>query len=139
MGSQRAFDRLLAGVVNFGADGEGRLPVVGVELGLHKRMAQRHRPGRGEVNIFPNPHVFVGRSRIPVHPGQRQIVFARSENFYRQSIAFSGMQKFSSVEFENPEGAGDFGGIGDLLAVDPDIGPVVDAIQMQPRIPAGEI
>ena len=49
------------------------------------------------------------------------------------------MQKFSSVEFENPEGAGDFGGIGDLLAVDPDIGPVVDAIQMQPRILAGEI
>ena len=88
--------------------------------------------GLGKKNFFPDAHVFVGRRGIPVNPGDAEIVFSRSGNFDGEGVGGAGFQIFGDIEFEGAVGAGDVFGVGDFLAVEPDVGAVVDSVEMEP-------
>src|SRR6266851_1543119 len=119
-------------VTHFPADGQLGGFVFGIQLGGPKWIAHRHIPARPQKYFLPNPHVLVGRRRIPIHPGDPQVVLSWSEHLDRQRILLPRLQKPAHVEFVRSVGARDVVRIRHLLPVDPDVRPVVDAQKIQP-------
>jgi len=51
-------------------------------------IANGDRPGGGEADFFPDAEVFVGRSWIPVNPGDAEILLSRERKISRAMTFF---------------------------------------------------
>jgi len=132
IGVEDGLDRMIGGISEFGGKRKLRRSVSGVELGVYERMPQSNVAAGGEKNFAPDAGVFVGRSGIPVDPGEAEIIFFGREDFDGEGILAGFVQKFADTEFIGAIGAGDFAAVGKLLAVEPDVGAVIDAEEMEP-------
>src|SRR5258708_40208576 len=85
-----------------------------------------------EEYFAPDAGVFVGRGGIPVDPGEAEIIFFGGEDFNGESVFAGIVEELVDPEFVGAVGAGDFFAVGELLAVEPDVGAVGDAGGMEP-------
>src|SRR4029078_8918484 len=90
---------------------------------------QRYGPGGEEIGASHNAHVAVGRHGVPVDEGKRQIVRLRRNDFHGQRVE-AGHDVVGDIEFEPAVHAGHLSGIGDQLAIDPDVGAAVDGLEI---------
>src|SRR5271170_617292 len=97
-------------------------------------MPNRNVAARRQENFFPNPHVAVGRSRIPIHPSNSQIVLLWRKNFQRNSVGLSSDETLTYVKFKRAVSSSNILRIADFHTVDPNIRPVINPQKMQPRI-----
>src|SRR5258708_32012672 len=95
-------------------------------------MAQCDVAAGGEKDFAPHASVFVGRGGIPVDPGKAEIIFFGGEDFNGESVFAEIVEELVDPEFVGAVGAGDFFAVGKLLAIEPDVGAVIDAKEMQP-------
>ena len=105
-----------------------------IDIGQHMRITQRRRPTGAQFHFLPQPHVLIGRFRRPIDERDRQIVFVRRQHFDIQQIAARFSQRAGDVEFEIAVGAHHTIGGGNFFAVEPNVGAVVDALEIQPRL-----
>ena len=97
------------------------------------RMAHRHRAGHEHVHIAHQSHVFIRRHGVPVHEGEGEIVLGGREDFDGQGIDAAGRGEFGDIEFEHAVHARGLVRGSDLVAVEPDVGAVIDGIEIQPE------
>ena len=74
-----------------------------------------------------------GGQGFPVDPVDAEVGFGGREGFDGDGVFLAGVQVVSHIEVVGSIGAGDLLVVGDLLAVDPEIGAVVDAAEVQPE------
>lgn len=132
LGMQNGFDGMIGGVAQLGAESESGGLVIGIELGRDERRAESDFGGIGQKDFSPDAHVFVGRSGIPVDPGEAEIVFVWSENFDGKSVFSGFVEQGVDAKFVRAIRAGYIGLAGDFFAVEPDVGAIVDAEKMEP-------
>ena len=94
-------------------------------------MLQRSRIAAGQIDIFPESHIFIRGGGIPVHPGDREIIFLRREYFNGQGICTFRMQSLADVKGEGSESSRNILCITDLLAIQPDIRAIVQGMGMR--------
>jgi len=124
---------MIGRVAHFGAQRQRGGFVVRSKLGLNERMPQRNIPAACQIHLSPDAHVFIGRRGIPIHPGEAEIVFPRGKDFHGHGV-LPGAQQTLDVVFVGAVRPGHIGAVGDLLTIHPDIGAVVDAEEMKPRL-----
>src|SRR5215469_5723965 len=95
-------------------------------------MAKGDLSRRGEEDLAPDAHVFVGRGRVPVDPGEAKVVLLGRKNLQGERVLPRFVEEVADAELVGAVGARDFGAIGDFFAVKPDIRAVVDAKKMKP-------
>src|SRR5262249_28527014 len=98
----------------------------------HGRIAKCDRATGREIDLTPQTHILVGWSWIPIDEGNGQIDIGWSEYLHGNGILSTWTDKFGDIELVGSPGAGDVIQICQLLAVDPDIGAVVDAAKIEP-------
>ena len=103
-----------------------------IEFGNNRGIAEGDRAAGGEVDFAPQAHVFVGRRGIPVDEGDGEILLGGGEDLYRENIFAVGFQNAGDAQFVGAPGSGDVVGVGDLFSVEPNVGAVVDAFEIQP-------
>src|SRR6185437_13271644 len=124
---------LTGGVGEGGGDGEVGLGQAGqVELRFHPGVAHRHRAGGTEKDFAPDAHVLVGRHGVPVHKSDGEVLNAGSVDLDGQGVA-AGVGDAGDVKLELAEGAAHLIFTGDLFAVEPDTGAIVDAAEVEPQ------
>ncbi len=127
-------NRIAGGVLHFSVNGKvGGAEVVGKMSGGHRRM---HRDGAGgdEIDIADHTHVLVRRCGIPVDPVDSEIGLGGRKGLHRKDIVAARLQDAGDIEIVRAIRAGDLRGIGDAVAVQPDLSAVVDAAEVQPEL-----
>ena len=76
-------------------------------------------------------HVLVGGGGVPVHPHERQVLRLGGEDLHRYRVGTPGPHQTRDVEFVASERARDLERAPDALAIEPDVGPVVDAVEVE--------
>ena len=109
-----------------------------VQAAGHERVPQRERPAVGEVHRAPQAHVLVRRHGVPVHPVEGQVGRLRGEDLDRERVARAGLRGLGHVQLVAAEGAHHVLGRGQLLAVQPDVGAVVHAVEVEPQAASGQ-
>ena len=99
------------------------------------RVTDRHGSARLQIDAAPQAHVFIGRRRIPVHPVDAEVFFRLRDGFDGQQIR-PGRARAERRDFVfvGAIGAGYVFGVGDFVAVEPDVGAIVDAAEVQPHL-----
>jgi hypothetical protein len=138
VGMENGFDGMIGSVAQLGAERERGGLVVGIEFGGDERRAESDLAGVGQENFAPDAHVLVGRSGIPVDPGEAEVVFFRSEDFDGESVFARLVEQSIDAKFIGAISTGNVGAVGYLFAVEPDVGAIVDAEKMEPGGPVGE-
>ena len=87
------------------------------------------------VGVAPQPHVLVGRRRVPVDPRNRQIARCRGEHLDGESVGRAPARDARDVELVSAKGAGHAVARRDADAVHPDVRAVVDPVEIQPDRP----
>src|SRR5271165_3905780 len=103
------------------------------EVRCRERRTKRNRAIRDEIDRTPQAHVLVGRTGVPVDPVDAEIDLRGREGFNRDGVFLAGDQVARRIELIGPIGSGDLLVVGNLFAVDPEDGPVVDAAEAQPE------
>ena len=85
-GDESGFDGMASGVAEFGGKSEGGGFVRGIELGVGEGVAQGYVTAGRKKNFAPDAGVFVGRSGIPVDPGEAEIIFFGGEDFEGEGV-----------------------------------------------------
>ena len=129
---QDPFDGSRGGIVQFRADREFGSLIVRPELGSHKRVSERDFPALRQKYFPPDTHHFVSRRRIPIHPGNLQVVLLGREDFHRDRIPSAGLNEVGDVEFKGAVGPNDIGFVGNPFSIDPQIRAIVDSQEIQP-------
>jgi hypothetical protein len=125
-------DRLVRCVVQVRGDGEaGGIQGGRIEIRDHVGMAQADRSRGGNINLAPQPHVPVGRGRVPVHPGDGQVAVAGREDLDGEGVNFARLCQRAYIELEDGVGPGSLLRVGDHFSVKPDVGSEVDAVEME--------
>src|SRR5258707_15270546 len=99
---KHTFHSFTRSVAHFPTDGEFRSLVFLVQLGGHEWIAHCNIPARDQKNFFPNPHVLVRRSWVPIDPGDSQVILSRGEYLDSEYIGLSRLQEFAHVEVFAP-------------------------------------
>ena len=132
-----SFDWFVARVANVGGDGKMRVVQRWhVNLGDDLRMAQCDGAGCCHINIAPQSHVLVGRRGVPIDPRYGQVVRLRGENLDGQDVWLSGQNGAGDIELVGSIGAGNLFVISDELPIEPHVGTVVNAFEIQPDLSA---
>ena len=139
IGRKSDFGGMIGGIAEFGAEHEVRCGVVRMEFRGDERLAQRHAARGSEEDFAPHAGVFVGRCGIPVYPGEAEIIFFGSKDFDGEGVLAGLVQEIADLKFVGTIGAGDVVASGELLAVEPDVGTVIDAQEMEPDETIGRI
>ena len=100
--------------------------------------AQLHGTAGGEIDIAEEPGVLVGGRGVPVHKGEGEVIGRRRKHLDGENVFAEVEQAAAEIEFEDAPGPGDVVLAGDLLAVEPDVGAVVHAIEVQDDGTSGE-
>src|SRR5205807_2179919 len=131
---QYAFDRLVGSILHLHDYSQLRA-VIGwrIDLRNYRGIAQCDRPAGSQVDVTPEAHVFVGRRRIPIHEGDCQVAFGWRKRLDRNHVFGARMRDSADIKFISAPRAPDLFEVGDFLAVDPDVGPVVDPLKVQPN------
>ncbi len=95
------------------------------------RISNRHIPACAHKYRLPQTHVLVRRRRIPVDPGRLQIRRRRRKDFNRESVLGAALDCVSDVKLVAPIRPHYRCRIGEASAVQPDVRPVVDAIEVE--------
>src|SRR5689334_10973779 len=96
-------------------------------------IADGNRAGGADPNVAPEAHAFVRRQRIPIDEGDGQIAGLGREDLDRERVVVAGFGRGGDVEREQTPGARQLVRRGDLLAVQPDVGAEIDAIEAEPE------
>ena len=107
------------------------------ELAEHVRVPERERTAVGQVHVSPQAHVLVRGGGVPVHPHEGEVVRLRGEDLHRHRVGPAHAREAGHVELVAPEGSRHFVGGGDALAVEPDVRPVVDPVEVKREGAAG--
>ena len=99
----------------------------------HQRRADFNRAALAEPDAAPEAHVLVGRRGIPIDPVDAQVFLGLRDGFNGQHVRPVAHQQRRDVEFVGAIRAGNFARVCDALAVEPDVGAIVDAIEIQPH------
>src|SRR3989442_15937550 len=102
----------------------------------HLRMTDAHRTTGAEVDVTPQSHVLVRGRRVPIHPVDAELLFGGSEHLNSQNIDLSRKGERTHVELVDPIRACNIPSGGEFAPVQPDVGTVVDTLEMQPDAPA---
>ena len=78
-------------------------------------------------------HGVVGRGRVPIDPADRRLALFRRDDLHGEDVLLRLPDVRRHVDGEAPVGAVDGVRAGHLLPVEPDVGPVVDAVELEPR------
>src|SRR5262249_20255698 len=89
-------------------------------------------PGRRDVHIAPDTHLFIRRHGGPIDERDGQIVRLRRKYLYGKAIRFTRLSDSGYLKPEQTPSARDFFGRSDLYAVHPNIGTIVDSIKSEP-------
>jgi hypothetical protein len=116
--------------VELGADGE--LGAAGGEVGGDGGVADGHGSGGGDPDVAPEAHVLVGRLRVPIDEGDGEVVGLGGEDLDGEGVGFAGLDGGGDVELKEPPGTGEFIGGCDRVAVEPDVGTKIDAVETEP-------
>src|SRR4029077_3307307 len=138
VGLENGFDGMVGSVAQLGAERERGGLVVGIEFRGDERRAESDFAGVGQENFAPDAHVLVGRSGIPVDPGEAEVVFFGSEDFDGESVFAGLVEQGIDAKFIGAISTGNVGAVGYLFAVEPDVGAIVDAEKMEPGGLVGE-
>ncbi len=103
------------------------------EMSDRERRAQGDGPACDEIDSAPEAHVFVGRAWAPIDPVDAEIFLSRRGGFDGEDIGLTGLEQIGYVEVVSAIGAGDCGGVGDLVSIEPDFAAIVDAAEMEPN------
>src|SRR5689334_7515960 len=104
----------------------------------HHGITDGNRPTQGEIHRTPKPHGLVSRRWIPVDEIDSQIGLGLGEDLDGDGIG-AGMSGLAHVELVAAVGSGNLRTVRDLLSVYPEIGAVVDAIEVQPDVIARKL
>ena len=135
---QRALKGLAAAVREVGIQGKLRLIERRTQGADHLRIAHGYGTGGEQVRALHNTHVAIGRHGVPVREIERKIVGARRDHFHREGV-HPGHHAIRDIELEAAVHAGHLRGIGQEPAVQPDVGAVIDGIEIQPQALAAEV
>jgi hypothetical protein len=89
---------------------------------------------RPEPDLTPDAHAGIGRLGVPVDETDGEIALPRRKDLDGQDVPVSRLRRPGYVDHEAAERAESLGGVSDLLAVEPDVGPVIDAVELQPDV-----
>ena len=103
-----------------------------IHLRHHGGVAHRHRPAGGDSHLAKQAHVLVRRRGVPIHKGDRQVGIGGGEDFHGQHVRLTRESVIGDVELVGPPRSGCIVALGQLLAVQPDVGAVVDTSEIQP-------
>src|SRR5258708_36661258 len=98
LGINQTYNTFTRNVAHFPADGEFRSLVFLVQLGGHEWIAHCNIPARAQKNFFPNPHVLVRRSWVPIDPRDAQAILSLVEYLHRESIGIPWRAEFAHVD-----------------------------------------
>ena len=115
----------------------GRVERGQVQPREYLRVAQGERSAVGDRHAGPEAHVLVGGGGVPVDPGDPEVAGTGGEDLDGQRVARPRMGEPCHGELVAAERARDLVGSGDPLAVEPDVGAVVDPVEAQPERAAG--
>ena len=99
---------------------------------IHKRMPHGHRPAGADKGFAPKAHVLIGWHGVPIHKGDSQVVFRGSKDLDCERVRLVVDQAGGNVKFIRPKSPGNLFAVGNLFSIEPDIGPIVDALKVQP-------
>ena len=89
--------------------------------------------GRFYGDIAPQSHVFVGRGGVPINPGDSEIIRFRRENLHGEDVRSVGQNRAGDVELVCSISAGDLFVPRNEFAINPNIGAVVNTLEIQPQ------
>ena len=92
-----------------------------------------------QVHFTPQAHFLIRRGGIPIDPVDAEILIGLRDRFYRQSVLLAANHVGRDVVFVSLVGSGNILGIGDRMAVHPDVRAIVDAAEIKPGVAAVEI
>src|ERR1700730_7288483 len=95
------------------------------------RVTKADGTARAEINITPDAHIFVRRSGVPIDPVDAELLLSGSEHLDCNGIRPK-LDQRTHIKFVDAIGAVNILRIGRLLPVYPDVGPIVDALEVQP-------
>ena len=98
----------------------------------HGGITQGNRPAGGDIHVAKHAHVLVRGRGVPVHEGDGQIGVGGGEDLHGENVRFSQDSVSGDVELVGSPGSGYVFRLGERLAVQPDVGAVVDAAEIQP-------
>ena len=129
---ERTRHRRAAAVLQVREQRQVRLIQAGIDLRHHLHVAHGHRAAGQDVHIAHQPHVLVGRQRVPIHVCDGEVVFRGREHFDRQGIG-ARYGDARNVKLEHAVHTAHLVRAGNLPAVEPDVGAAVDGIEVQPQ------
>ena len=112
----------------------GFLESLEVELGDDERILDGDSAGGPDADLPEEAHVVVRRRRIPVDEADRRLALLRRDDLDGQDVLLRRLDVRGDVDREAPEGAVGRRRVGHFFPVEPDIGPVVDAVELEPRL-----
>ncbi len=95
--------------------------------------AHRHGAGFNDVHRSPEPHIFIRGTRIPIDPVDAEILFCWCGGFDGEDIRFARSDNVGDIEIIGAICARHRRRVGDPVAVDPDLAPIVDTAEVQPE------
>src|ERR1035437_2005417 len=128
-----------AGIAQLGLDGEVCLIEIPlsretIEMRDDLRVANLNRSRGAQVDVTPKPHILIGRRGIPIDPIDSQVVFGGGNGFHRDHVRAIVPQKVAYIELVRAIRARDIVRPGEFVAVEPAVGTIVDAAEMQPNV-----
>ena len=108
-----------------------------VEGGGDRGMPQRDGTAVRDVHRAPEAHVLVGRHGVPVDPGEGEVGRLRGEDLDRERVARARLRPAGQVQLVSAEGPRHLLRVRQALAVEPDVGAIVDAVEVEGQGSAG--
>src|SRR5262249_50044446 len=119
-------------VGELGANGQMREIGAGqLQFGFESSVANADGTAGRKNNFLPETYVFVWGRGIPVHPSNSKFAGMRRKDFHGNGVLRARMDKIGDVKFIATECADNGVRAGKFIAVDPDVGAVVDAAESQ--------
>ena len=103
-----------------------------IEFGFDGGVANGDGAGRRQNNFLPQAHVFVRWRGIPIDPSDAEFRSVRRSDRDGDDVFRADLNEVGDIKFVTAESAGDGIRTSEFLAVDPDIGPVVDPAKREP-------
>ena len=127
------FHRLIREVPQFRGNGEpGFIKRLCINPGTDSGVGE----GYVATGLYPylaiDAHALVGRTRVPVHKADIRITRLGTEHLDGEDILLG--NGLGDVKLELPECPSHFLTVGYLLTVEPDVGPITDAAEVEQRV-----
>ena len=123
--------RLVAGILQLHRDDQVRGGEIGGQAAAHERVVHAQDAAGGNEDVAPQALHFVGRHRGPVHPGVSQILGPLALDPQRERVSLPWPRGLGYVEGETAHGSSHLIGVGDLLAIEPDVRAIVDPLEVE--------